>query len=84
VQSWDQNERQIIIRAQKGDVGAFELLVERHGKLVYNLALRMLRDAHEAENLAQEAFMRAWRGLPNFQMQAKFSTWLYQIVTHLC
>jgi RNA polymerase sigma-70 factor (ECF subfamily) len=84
VGSWDQNERKIILRAQKGDVGAFELLVERHGKLVYNLALRMLRDAHEAENLAQEAFLRAWRGLPGFQMQAKFSTWLYQIVTNLC
>jgi RNA polymerase sigma-70 factor (ECF subfamily) len=79
-----EREAQVIARAQRGDQDAFEELVEGHAQFVYNLALRLLRDPHEAENLAQEAFLRAWRGLPGFRGQASFSTWLYQIVTHLC
>jgi RNA polymerase sigma-70 factor (ECF subfamily) len=55
-----------------------------HAQLVYNLALRVVNDPHEAEDLAQEAFLRAWQGLPRFRGQARFSTWLYRIVTNLC
>jgi RNA polymerase sigma-70 factor (ECF subfamily) len=57
------------------------LLIARY---VFNLALRLVHDPQEAENLSQEAFFRAWRGLPNFRAEASFTTWLYQIVTHLC
>jgi RNA polymerase sigma-70 factor (ECF subfamily) len=51
---------------------------------VYNLALRSLGDPREAEDAAQEAFVRAWTALPNFRKQARFRTWLYRIVTNLC
>ena len=77
-------EEQIVTRAQQGDPAAFEALVNMHAQYVYNLALRVVQDPQEAEDLAQEAFLRAWRGLPAFCGQAKFRTWLYRIVTNLC
>lgn len=77
-------EKQIVARAQQGDTAAFETLVDMHAKYVYNLALRVVQNPQEAEDLAQEAFLRAWRGLPAFRGQSKFSTWLYRIVTNLC
>jgi RNA polymerase sigma-70 factor (ECF subfamily) len=77
-------ERQLIARAQKGDSAAFEALVNNHARYVYNLALRVVRDPHEAEDLSQEAFLRAWKALPSFRLEAQFSTWLYRIVTNLC
>jgi len=71
-------------RAQAGDAEAFSALVLEHQPFVYNLALRVVGDADEAEDLAQEAFVRAWLALPNFRGQAQFRTWLYRIVTNLC
>lgn len=79
-----ESERQLVYRAQQGDPAAFEALVQQHAPYVYNLALRMLNDPHEAEDMAQETFLRAWRSLPKFRRQAQFSTWLYRIVTNLC
>jgi RNA polymerase sigma-70 factor (ECF subfamily) len=61
------DEKNLVARAQRGDVAAFEALVNLHAPFTYNLALRLLRDPHEAEDLAQEAFIRAWRGLQNFR-----------------
>ena len=78
------NEQTLIARAKRGDASAFEVLVTMHSQYVYNLALRVVKDPHEAEDVAQEAFLRAWQGLPRFRSQAKFSTWLYRIVTNLC
>jgi RNA polymerase sigma-70 factor (ECF subfamily) len=77
-------EQDLIDQARLGDLTSFEALVDRYAVYVFNLALRVVGDSHEAENLTQEAFLRAWRGLPGFQGRAKFSTWLYQIVTNLC
>ena len=77
-------EKQLVARAQQGDPAAFEALVDMHAQYVYNLALRVVHNPQEAEDLAQEAFLRAWRGLPAFRGQSKFSTWLYRIVTNLC
>lgn len=74
----------LVIRAQQGDQAAFAALVNRHGDYVYNLALRVIHRPEEAQELAQEAFVRAWRGLPNFQRTAQFHTWLYRIVVNLC
>jgi len=71
-------------RAQRGDQDAFAALVTRHQRYVYNLAYRLLRDAQEAEDLTQEAFLRAWRGMRGFRNESKFTTWLYRIVTNLC
>ncbi len=80
----DIDERQLVYKAQQGDASAFEKLLIRYEQYVYNLALRMLGDPNDAEDLAQQAFVRAWRGLSNFRGQAKFSTWLYRIVANLC
>ncbi len=78
------DDRTLVRRAQQGNQDAFAELVTRHQRYVYNLAFRLLRSTDEAEDLAQEAFVRAWRGLGNFRGEAKFTTWLYRIVTNLC
>ncbi len=77
-------EETLIARSISGDTAAFEALVNSHARYVYNLALRLVHDPHEAEDIAQDAFLRAWRGLPQFRGRSKFSTWLYTIVTRLC
>jgi RNA polymerase sigma-70 factor (ECF subfamily) len=79
-----QTDAELVARAQEGDEAAFEQLVRRHQRYVFNLAYRVLDDYAEAEELAQEAFVRAWRGLPGFRGQAQFTTWLYRIVYNLC
>ena len=78
------SEAELVRRAQAGDADAFAALVTEHQRFVYNLALRVVNDAREAEDVAQEAFVRAWLALPNFRRQAQFRTWLYRIVTNLC
>lgn len=78
------SEEELIRRAQAGEAGAFSALVVEHQQFAYNLALRTLGHAEEAEDVAQEAFVRAWLALANFRGQARFRTWLYRIVTNLC
>jgi RNA polymerase sigma-70 factor (ECF subfamily) len=78
------DDRVLVQRAQRGDQDAFAALVTRHQRYVYNLAYRLLRDGREAEDLAQEAFLRTWKSLDTFRGDAKFTTWLYRIVTNLC
>jgi RNA polymerase sigma-70 factor (ECF subfamily) len=73
-----------IERARAGDERAFALLIERHRDRAYALALRMLRSPAEAEEVAQDAFVRVWRALPGFRGDAKFSTWLHRIVVRRC
>ena len=80
----ENDEQALIEQAQAGDTQAFAELVMKHGSLVYNLALRILEDPHEAEDVAQETFVRAWQALPGFRAQAALSTWLYRITTNLC
>jgi RNA polymerase sigma-70 factor (ECF subfamily) len=77
-------ESELVRRAQAGDADAFGALVLAHQQFVYNLVLRALDNEAEAEDLAQEAFVRAWLALPNFRGQAQFRTWLYRIATNLC
>jgi RNA polymerase sigma-70 factor (ECF subfamily) len=77
-------ESELVRRAQAGDAEAFGALVLAHQRFVYNLVLRALDNEAEAEDLAQEAFVRAWLALPNFRGQAQFRTWLYRIATNLC
>jgi RNA polymerase sigma-70 factor (ECF subfamily) len=77
-------ERERVRRAQTGDAEAFAGLVMEHQRFVYHLALRALGSPQDAEDVAQEAFVRAWLALPNFRGQARFQTWLYRIVTNLC
>jgi RNA polymerase sigma-70 factor (ECF subfamily) len=78
------DEADLVRRARAGEADAFGALVLEHQSFVYNLAWRALGNDHEAEDLAQEAFVRAWLALPNFRGQARFRTWLYRITTNLC
>ncbi len=78
------DEADLIRQAQTGDTRAFEALVIENQDFVYNLALRTLGNPDEAEDVAQDAFVRAWLALPKFRRQAKFRTWLYRIVVNLC
>lgn len=73
-----------IERARTGDERAFALLIDRHRDRAYSLALRMLRSPAEAEEAAQDAFVRVWKALPGFRGDAKFSTWLHRIVVRRC
>lgn len=75
-----EEEQACIQAARAGDTQAFRRLVERYGDRAYGLAFRMLGSASEAEEVAQDAFVRAWRALPGFRGDARFSTWLYRIV----
>jgi RNA polymerase sigma-70 factor (ECF subfamily) len=69
---------------RKGDAKAFELLVARHQRTVYNLALRFLHDAEDAEDVTQDVFIRVYKGAATYTPDAKFTTWLYTIVRNLC
>jgi RNA polymerase sigma-70 factor, ECF subfamily len=75
---------EFLSRLRAGDRLAFEELVRTQQHRVYGLALRMLGNAAEAQDVAQEAFLRAHRGLAEFRGDARLSTWLYAIVSRLC
>jgi len=72
-------DQALVARARGGDQDAFRLLLERHRDRVYALALRIVRSAPDAEEVAQDAFVRAWLALPRFRGEARFSTWLHRI-----
>jgi len=76
------DELRAIARAKKGDAEAFAFLVETYETSVYRLALRMCGNSHDAEEVAQEAFVAAWKGLPSFRGESKFSSWLYQLTSN--
>ena len=75
----DDPDGPLVKRAQKGDRWAFEQLVERHQHRLFTLAARTLGSADDAADAVQEAFIRAWLGLPRFRGGSLFSTWLYRI-----
>ncbi|UQD50790.1 RNA polymerase sigma factor SigW [Bacillus methanolicus] len=68
----------------KGDQNAFGEIVELYKDKVFQLCYRMLGNRHEAEDIAQEAFIRAYVNINSFNINLKFSTWLYRIATNLC
>lgn len=77
-------DRPFVDRAVAGDAEAFEALVRRYQGWVFTLALRMLGDRGEAEDAAQEVFLKAYRGLKSFRGASRFSTWLYAIASNHC
>ena len=77
-------DRALVTRAQGGDRDAFDDLYMRYYRRLYRFCLRRLHDAHEAEDVAQEAFARAWRALPTFGGDRRFYPWLSVIASHLC
>ena len=70
--------------AQNGNQHAFNLLVEAYARPVYNLTYRMLGNPQEAEDAAQETFLRAWSRLSQYDSAHKFSTWVFSIANHYC
>lgn len=80
----DEGDFQIVRLAQAGDRAAFEGLVERYKKRAYRLALNFTHDQEEAKDLSQEAFLRAFKELSNFNGRASFYTWFYRILVNLC
>jgi len=74
----------LVRKARDGDFGAFEALFERHRTLVYRFAYQMTGRRDDAEDLVQEAFVRAYQNLHRYRDEAKFTTWLLRIVTNLC
>ena len=75
-------EQQWIARARHGDADAFEQLVVAYEGPVYRLALRMCGSAEDAREVAQDTFLAAWRGLPAFRGDSRFSSWLYRLTTN--
>lgn len=73
---------ELVERARERDGAAFEILVTRHQNQIYRLALRMMGNEHEAEEVLQEAFLHAWEKLPEFRGEAAFSSWLYRIASN--
>src|SRR5690606_7164278 len=75
--------KQKIKKIKKGDQSAFEDVVSFYQNKVYQICYRMIGNAHEAEDLAQEAFVRAYTNIHSFDEKRKFSTWIYRIATNL-
>ena len=72
-------DQQLVERAQRGDKRAFELLVVKYQRKLGRLLSRLVRDPGEVEDVTQEAFIKAYRALPNFRGDSAFYTWLYRI-----
>ncbi len=76
-------DRVLVDRFRSGDSAAFEEMVTRHWDRIYGMVHQLLRNQQDAEEVTQDAFIRAHRGLANFRGDSSFSTWLYQIATNL-
>ncbi|MBI1807740.1 MAG: RNA polymerase sigma factor [Ignavibacteria bacterium] len=77
------DEQQLILHAKEGSHDAFRVLVERYMKQAYNIAYGFVNDHDDAEDIAQEAFVRVFRSIKTFRGDAEFATWLYRIVTNV-
>ena len=79
-----EQEMELIREAQSGSRGAFDALVRQYEHQVLRLALHLTGSEHEAEDIYQEAFLKAYRYIGNFRFECSFYTWIYRIVTNLC
>ena len=78
------NENQLIKKAKGGNVEAFEELVKQSQKKVFNIAYKMMDNYDDANELAQEAFIKAYQSIDKFKGDSLFSTWIYRITTNVC
>jgi RNA polymerase sigma-70 factor (ECF subfamily) len=79
----DDSDESLVKRARDGDYAAFEQLFERHRLMVYRFSYQMTHKRDDAEDLVQEAFVRAYQNLHRYRDEAKFTTWLLRIVSNL-
>lgn len=78
------DELKIIEMVRQGNTNAFSYLVNQYQDVVFSIALKILKNRDDAEEMAQESFIKAYRSLSSFQGKAKFSTWLYSITYNTC
>lgn len=78
------NELWLVEQSRKGDVDAFEELIRDYKKTAYNIALRVLRNVEDAEDASQEALIKVYKSIQNFNMQSSFKSWMYRIVVNTC
>jgi RNA polymerase sigma-70 factor (ECF subfamily) len=78
------DDRELVKAAREGDMAAFEELVARHRDKIYARALSMMRNEEEAIDLSQEAWVKGWQRLKQFQGESSFGTWMTRIVINLC
>lgn len=78
------DEARWLAQAQKGDPQAFSLIVEQYQRPVYNLCYRMLGNAQDAEDAAQETFLRVYKAMNRYDTKRSFSSWLLSIAAHFC
>jgi RNA polymerase sigma-70 factor, ECF subfamily len=74
----------LVSRAAGGDPAAFQALVERHRAMVYRVAVQFAGNHHDAEDIAQEVFIKVYRSLDHFRQDAQLTSWLYRIVMNAC
>jgi RNA polymerase sigma-70 factor (ECF subfamily) len=80
----DESDEALMGQYRRGEVRAFEVLLRRHRRPVFNFVLRYVRDPAQAEDLLQETFLRVIKGADSYEVQSKFTTWLYTIARNLC
>ncbi len=78
------DDLELVRQTTSGDTEAFSELVRRHQHVVYNIAFRFMRDGTQAEDMAQEAFLKAFRLLKGFRGDCSFSTWMYRVTCSVC
>ncbi len=78
------NELLLIEQSRQGNVEAFEELIKDYKKVAYNIALRVLRNVEDAEDASQEALIKVFKNIQNFNMESTFKVWMYRIVVNTC
>jgi len=78
------NDQILINQIVEGDTNSFTILVDRYKDLVFTLALRMLKNREEAEEVAQDTFIKTYKSLDTFKGDSKFSTWIYRVAYNSC
>jgi RNA polymerase sigma-70 factor, ECF subfamily len=78
------NDTDLIMQTQRGNMDAFEQLVQRYDKRVLTIAAGYVNSSDDAKDIYQEVFLRVYKGLPKFQYKSEFSTWLFRITTNVC
>jgi RNA polymerase sigma-70 factor (ECF subfamily) len=79
-----EDDRQAVLACQRGEREAFDRLMERYQRDVYRLCYRYVNDHHDANDMAQEVFLKAYRAIRGFRGESAFSTWLYRIAVNTC